>query len=109
MVGGANVVTGANLAAGANAAIPWPQVSAEKMIALDPQIIIFAKMQGAGVDTAQIIAGMRNDAAWKSVAAIKSSRIYAVDDDLVTIPGPRLVDGTEKVVGVICGKARAAE
>ena len=109
MGGGANVVTGENLAAGANAASPWPQVSAEKMIALDPQIIIFAKMQGAGVDTAQVIAGMRKDAAWKNVAAVKDNHIYAVDDDLVTIPGPRLVDGIGQVVAVIAGKAEPAK
>ena len=108
MGGGVNLATGANLAAGANADSPWPQVSAESMIALDPQIIIFAKMQGAGVDTAKVIAGMRKDAAWKNVSAVKNNRIYAVDDDLVTIPGPRLVDGIEQVVDVVVGESQPA-
>jgi iron complex transport system substrate-binding protein len=105
--GGVNVVKGENIAAGANADSPWPQVSAEKMIALDPDIIIFAKAQGAGVDTSGIISRMKSDAAWKNVSAIRANHIYAVDDDLVTIPGPRLVDGLAEVVRII-GEAPAA-
>jgi iron complex transport system substrate-binding protein len=32
---------------------------------------------------------------WEAIDAVKNQRIYEFDDDLVSRPGPRLVDGLE--------------
>jgi iron complex transport system substrate-binding protein len=32
---------------------------------------------------------------WGSISAVKNSRIYVIDPDIVSRPGPRLVDALE--------------
>ncbi len=82
---------------------PWPQVSRETIVAANPQLIIFAQTHGAGsADVpADILAQLRNTPAWRELAAVKAGQVYTINDDLVTIPGPRLIDGLEKVSSLI--------
>jgi len=39
--------------------------------------------------------------AWREVVAVKDDQVYTINDDLVTIPGPRLIEGLEKVSDLI--------
>ncbi len=82
---------------------PWPQASREAVVAADPQLIIFAQTHGPGTDDvpADILGQLRNMPAWREVAAVKAGQVYTINDDLVTIPGPRLIDGLEKVSDLI--------
>lgn len=65
----------------------YPQVSDEVVIKDNPQVIILTDGQ-----TAQQVAG-RNG--WSVVAAVQQQHIYTVDANLLTRPGPRIVDGFE--------------
>jgi iron complex transport system substrate-binding protein len=38
---------------------------------------------------------------WKAIEAVKNSNIYPFDDNLVSRPGPRLVEGLEALVKII--------
>ena len=78
---------------------PWPQASREAVVAADPQLIIFAQVHGVGQRGASpdILAQLQTLPAWREVAAVKAGQAYLINDDLVTIPGPRLIDGLEKV------------
>ena len=85
---------GTNVAAGADS--PWPQLSAEEIIAKDPDIIILADSE-YGV-TAESV-GERPG--WDVITAVKEGAIYDIDDDLISRPGPRIVDGLETVAKII--------
>lgn len=85
---------GTNVAAGADS--PWPQLSAEEIIAKDPEIIILADSK-YGV-TAESV-GERPG--WGVITAVKEGAIYDIDDDLISRPGPRIVDGLETVAKII--------
>ena len=85
---------GTNVAAGADS--PWPQLSAEEIIAKDPEIIILADSK-YGV-TAESV-GERPG--WDVITAVKEGAIYDIDDDLISRPGPRIVDGLETVAKII--------
>ena len=85
---------GTNVAADADS--PWPQLSAEEIIAKDPEIIILADSK-YGV-TAESV---RERPGWDVITAVKEGAIYDIDDDLISRPGPRIVDGLETVAKII--------
>ena len=85
---------GTNVAADADS--PWPQLSAEEIIAKDPEIIILADSK-YGV-TAESV---RERPGWDVITAVKEGAIYDIDDDLIKRPAPRIVDGLETVAKII--------
>jgi iron complex transport system substrate-binding protein len=38
---------------------------------------------------------------WGSISAVKNNRIYAIDPDIVSRPGPRLVDALEALAKLL--------
>lgn len=88
MAGGTNV--------GAAAGDGWPAMSQEALIAANPDIIILGDA-AYGTTADQVVAR----AGWDKISAVQNHRIDTIDDDLVTIPGPRLVDGLESLVTII--------
>jgi iron complex transport system substrate-binding protein len=85
---------GTNVAADAES--PWVQLSAEEIIAKDPEIIILADSK-YGV-TAESVSDRPG---WGVITAVKERAIYDIDDDLISRPGPRIVDGLEIVAKII--------
>ncbi len=85
---------GTNVAADAES--PWVQLSAEEIIAEDPQLIILADSK-YGV-TAESV---RERPGWEVITAVKEGAIYDIDDDLISRPGPRIVDGLVTVARII--------
>jgi iron complex transport system substrate-binding protein len=85
---------GTNVAA--DAPSPWVQLSTEEIIAKDPEIIILADAK-YGV-TAESV---RERPGWEIITAVKEGAIYDIDDDLISRPGPRIVDGLETVAKII--------
>lgn len=82
--GGENIV-GATLG-------PWPQISAEAVIAADPEVILLADHE-AGVTPASVAARP----GWSVVSAVSDGRVVILDTNLVVRPGPRVVDGLEAI------------
>ena len=71
---------------------PWPQLSVEKIISENPQVIIISL---AHEDNELSIAkdrleSWKSDPLWKKIDAIRNNRVYFVRDNLLTIPGPRI-------------------
>lgn len=81
---------GANVAADADQ--PWPQLSAEAVVAADPEVIILADHE-AGVDAAAVAARP----GWSLLAAVEAGRVVEIEPDLALRPGPRVVDGLEEI------------
>ena len=66
---------------------PFPQMSVEAIIEADPEVIILADEDaGESPDT------VRDRPGWGSVSAVRNDRIHAIDPDIVSRPGPRLVE-----------------
>jgi iron complex transport system substrate-binding protein len=85
---------GDNVAADAGAS--WPQLSAEAVVSANPEVILLVD-HGAGVTPAQVA----SRPGWQHVAAVMQGRIVTIDPDLVTRPGPRLVDGLEAIAAAL--------
>ena len=69
---------------------PYPQISLEQIVASNPSIILLGDAAyGATADAVKARPG------WESIEAAKNGQIFPVDDNLISRPGPRLVDGLE--------------
>ena len=69
----------------------WVQVSLETIIEKDPEIILLGDATWGGV-TPEMVAARGG---WDVLSAVQQGRVYPFDDNLVSRPGPRLVDGLE--------------
>lgn len=88
--GGANLVTLAGITD------PYPQVSLEQVVATNPSIIILG--DAAWGTTAEAV---KARAGWDVLDAVKNDQIFPFDDNLVSRPGPRLVDGLEQLAKLL--------
>lgn len=66
----------------------WPKISPEQVIQWKPDVIISVY----GGDKAIL-----KRKGWESVPAIQNKRVYSVDPDLVSRPGPRVPEGIEQL------------
>jgi iron complex transport system substrate-binding protein len=87
---------GVNLATAAGITDPYPQVSLEQVVATDPNLIVLGdSMWGINAEAVKARAG------WDVLEAVKNDQIFPFDDNLVSRPGPRLVDGLEQLAKLL--------
>jgi len=70
------------------------QISLQEIQAFDPQVIIIS------------LCGFKNNVnkrlvterpGWQELSAVKNDKVFVIDDSLLNRPGPRLVEGAEKI------------
>jgi len=87
-------------AGGVNAAAEltgqYGQLSIESLLVQNPDIILLG--DAAYGMTAEQVAARPG---WEALKAVQSNQIFGFDDDLVSLPGPRLVDGLETLAKLI--------
>lgn len=75
---------------------PYPQVSLEQIVAAAPDVILLAdSIWGVTPDMVYERAG------WEEIPAVKNKAVFPVNDNLVSRPGPRIVEGLAEVVAVL--------
>ena len=88
MAGGSNL--------GAEFEGAWVQVSAEDLIAKNPDVIILGDSIW-GVTPEDVAARP----GWEAINAVQNGQVYPFNDDMASRPGPRLVDGLEELAHLI--------
>ncbi|HZY43669.1 MAG TPA: helical backbone metal receptor [Anaerolineae bacterium] len=74
----------------------YAQISAEEIVKQNPDVIVLGDAAyGVSIDSIGARAG------WASIAAVKNKAVYAFDDNLVSRPGPRLIDGLEQLAKLL--------
>lgn len=86
---------GRNIAA--DAAAEYINLSSEYIVGSNPEIIIFTTSEY----TTTTIEEIRSRPGFSTVRAVQNNRIYTIDDDLLSRPGPRLVDALEMLAQLI--------
>jgi iron complex transport system substrate-binding protein len=81
-------LAGGDFALGGTATIP--QVSPEAILAADPDILLFAGSQKALDD-------LVSQSGWRDLRAVRTKRVFAVPRYELLIPGPRTIDGIERL------------
>ncbi len=90
------IVTCGGVNLSADAAADYPQYSQEAIVARNPDIIIQCAAHGsyeADVSTYQ--------SGWQSVKAVQQQKIYAINGDISTRTGPRIVEALDAFLRVI--------
>lgn len=71
----------------------YPTISAEEIIELDPDVILGPSSHSDQL-TVEIIAGRPG---WENLSAVAGSAVFIVDGDIISRPGPRIVDALESI------------
>lgn len=83
--------------AGDIASDAYAQLSLEQLVAQDPDVIILGSATYGG-QTPELVAQRTG---WESIAAVRNGAVYTFDDNLVSRPGPRVVEGLEALARLI--------
>ncbi len=75
---------------------PWVQLSLEALVVKNPDIILLGD---SNYGTTAESVGQR--AGWEGLKAVKDGKVLPFNDDLVSRPGPRLVDGLEALAKLL--------
>ncbi|MGE5509023.1 MAG: ABC transporter substrate-binding protein [Chitinophagales bacterium] len=76
------------------AATPWPLLSEEALLLADPEVIVVTPFPR------EIALGKPR---WQGITAVRAGKVYQVDPDLLSRPGPRLLDGLQALIAAIRG------
>lgn len=73
---------------------PWPLLSEETLLLADPEVIVVTPFSPEAV---------RKKPRWQGITAVRAGKVYQVDPDLLSRPGPRLLDGLQALIALIRG------
>ena len=91
-------IAGARNIAGDGGGTPYPQLTQEAIIAANPQVIVLADEPfGTTADSVKQRAG------WQNIDAVRNNRVYAIDPDIASRAGPRIVDALEQIASFVRG------
>lgn len=93
-----------NIADGVSGQAPdYPQLSAEYIVAENPELIVLSDTKCCGQTPEKVAARP----GWSKIAAVRSGNVLPVDDDIASRWGPRTVEFVELVAGAVT-EAQAA-
>jgi len=75
----------------------WPVVSFEAVLARDPDFIMAADSHGAALTPERLA----RRPGWSALKAVRAGHVVLLDGDIVSRPGPRLVDALEQMAKVL--------
>jgi iron complex transport system substrate-binding protein len=74
----------------------YAQISLESLLVQNPDIILLGDA-AYGTTAAQVA----QRSGWSALAAVKANKIYAFDDNLISRPGPRMINGLEALAKLL--------
>jgi iron complex transport system substrate-binding protein len=74
----------------------WAQLSQEDLLVENPDFIILGD-SNFGMTTEQVAARP----GWNALKAVKASQVLPINDDLISRPGPRILDGLETLAKML--------
>jgi len=80
----------------------WGTVSLEEFLLKNPDVILVNG--GGGMDASEndvILKAFMTNPQYASLSAVKNNRVFAIDSDIISRSGPRIVDATEQVARII--------
>jgi iron complex transport system substrate-binding protein len=101
LAGGDNVVSRVS-------SLPYPKVSLESILSLDPQVIVDT-IDMSGIDPNRERRNAEGHKLWQryqTLSAVRTGRVHAAESDALVIPGPRVVEVAEWLADLIQGAAQ---
>ena len=78
---------GGGVSATADLATAYPKISKETALAMNPDVIIISESEG----------NREPNEAFRNSPAVRNGRVYLINADLLSRPGPRVVDALEQI------------
>lgn len=75
--------------------LPYGQLSLETVLEADPDVIIIPVLDPS------VPAALEAKVGWDTLTAVRNGRVYQVDPDAVSRPGPRIAEGLEEVAALL--------
>ncbi len=85
--------------------IAYPQVSEETLILRNPEVILLPQLKAGEADPAESILKLSQRPGWDQMSAVKKKRVYLIEDDLISRPGPRVVQGLQQIAEALYPEA----
>ena len=82
---------------GAKLVDAYAQVSIEQLLIDQPEVIIVGDYTWGGITAEDVL----SRESWAGLEAVKNAKVFIFDDNLVSRPGPRLVDGLEALAALL--------
>jgi len=79
----------------------WPMLSSENIIDRNPDVLVFPVIPGVPRFWGSF-EDVKKRQGWNDISAVKEGRLYEVERDLISRPGPRLVESLELLGKIIC-------
>ena len=96
---------GINVAA--QTSVRWPQISLESIVDWAPEVLITTHLPSDFSSMSAEIEQLRATDGWRSIPAVRDGHVYHIEADLLTRPGPRIVDGLERLAAILKAVASA--
>ncbi|MCX5723306.1 MAG: cobalamin-binding protein [Nitrospirae bacterium] len=93
---------GVNIAS--NVSVPYPRLNMEAVLKEDPEILVFP----IGKTDAVPPGDQQMWRQWTSLTAVKQGQLHQIPSDLLNRPGPRVVEGLERLARILHPEAFAA-
>lgn len=74
----------------------YPQLSLEQVVVANPSIILLGDSMW-GITPESVL----DREGWNTILAVQNNQIFPIDDNLISRPGPRLVDGLEALAKIL--------
>jgi iron complex transport system substrate-binding protein len=84
------IAGGTNLAAGTG--MTYPTFSREEIVRREPEALIITSE--GGLDTRELLQEFPE---WTELPAVRDNRVFFINPDLVSRPGPRVIDGLNEI------------
>lgn len=69
----------------------YPVVSEESIIARNPSVILLPS------DSPEDLQTIKNRSGWNTIDAVQNGRVYKIDGDIISRPGPRIAEAVEAI------------
>ncbi len=79
LAGGRNIITSGD---------QWAQINMEELLSADPDLIILNDYPAVTPEQVMARTGV-----WQNLRAVKDQKVYAINPDLISRTGPRIIDG----------------
>ncbi|MBE3574380.1 MAG: cobalamin-binding protein [Firmicutes bacterium] len=84
----------------------YPVISPENIIERNPDVILFPLVHGSDALTVE---KLKARPGWEKISAVKAGRVFGIDADLISRPGPRVALAVEELSRLILPETGASQ
>jgi iron complex transport system substrate-binding protein len=75
---------------------PYPSLTQEAIIERNPEVVLLADAEFG--QTPEVVSARPG---WDAIEAVVNERVHAIDTDIYSRPGPRIVDALEELAALL--------